>query len=78
MRSMRLARLLLCMQGILVAQLSPFPIDGDALETEFSRLNAAHAALNGTDLLVATGQWRITHHRNRCSASGSLYVPDYF
>ena len=35
--------------------LSPFPLDGDALETEFFNLNAAHAALNGTDLLVATG-----------------------
>ena len=36
-------------------QLGPVsPIDGDALETEFRVFNAAHAAANGTDLLVAT------------------------
>ena len=32
------------------------PIDGDALETGFRVFNAAHAALNGTDLLVVTNQ----------------------
>ena len=38
-------------------QLGPeTPVDGDALETEFFNLNAAHAALNGTDLLVVTNQ----------------------
>ena len=31
-----------------------FPIDGDALETQFRPFNTAQAAVNGTDLLVAT------------------------
>ena len=56
MRSMQLARRLLCMQGIVDTSIlvQILLIDGDALETGFRPFNAAQAAVNGTDLLVVT------------------------